>query len=163
MYLGHPNASQRQRFGQVILSEGIVIALLHMSHPRGSQSTLLYHSQSIRVLDRSLGELQCLPRIAPSDEKFSKAIGRRRVFLVCIERSLDVLEAGRKAGTALVFCGPRILTCIECFNPQQQFSGPLIPVLNLRVKNRKYELAVRTNCKLRSQAAFALSLFPNCH
>src|SRR5258706_12689071 len=119
MYLGHANASQRQRLGQVILSEGIVVALLHMSPPRGPQTTLLYHSQGIRVLDRSFGELQCLPRIAPSDKKFSKAIGRGRIFLVCIERSLDVLEAGRETSTALVFCSLCILTSVECFNPKQ--------------------------------------------
>ena len=134
-----------------------------MSYPRCSQTTLLYHSQGIRVLDRSFGELQYLPHVAPSDEKFSKAIGRGRIFLVCIERSLDVLEVGRKTSTMLVFCDLYVLTCIECFNSQQQLGGPLIPVLDLRIKNRKSELAVRTNCKLRSQAAFALSLFPNCH
>ena len=119
MYLGHANAGQRQRLGQVILSEGIVVALLHMSYPRGSQTTLLYHSQGIRILDGSFGELQCFPRIAPSDEKFSKAIGSGRIFLVCFERSLDVLEAGRETGTALVFCSLGVLTCIECFNPKQ--------------------------------------------
>ena len=134
-----------------------------MSHSRSSQTTLLYHGQRIRVLDRSFGELQCLPRVAPSDEKLSEAIGGGRIFLVCVERSLNVLEASGETGTALVFCSLHILTCIQSFNPQQQLGGPWVRVLNLMVKNRKYELAARTNCRLRCQAAFALSLFPNCH
>jgi hypothetical protein len=117
MYLGHANAGQRQRLGQVILSEGIIVAPLHMSHPRGSQTTLLYHGQRIRILDRSFGELQRLLRIAPSDEILSEAIGRGRIFLVRIERSLDVLEASGITGAALVFCGLRVLTCVESFDP----------------------------------------------
>src|SRR5258706_2251377 len=119
MYLGHANASQRQRLGLVTLSEGIVVALLHMSHPRGSQTTLPYYSQGIRVLDGSFGELQCLPCIAPSGENARKAIGGGRIFLACIERSLDVLEAGCETGTALVLCDHCTLTCIECSNPKQ--------------------------------------------
>jgi hypothetical protein len=163
MYLGHSNTSQRQRLGQAILSESSAVALLHVSHSRSSQTALLYHGQGIRVLDRSFGELQCLPRVAPSDEKLCEAIGGGRIFLVCIERSLDVLEARGETGAALVFCGLQMLTCIESFNPQQQLGGPLVPVLNLMDKNRKCDFAARTNCRLRCQAALALSLFPNCH
>ena len=133
MYLGHSNASQRQRLGQVVLSEGSAIALLHVSHSRSSQTALLYHGQCIRVLDRSFGELQCLPCVAPSDEKLCEAIGGGRIFLVCIERSLDVFEARGETGVALVFCGLRILTRIQSFNPQQQLGGPLVPILNLMV------------------------------
>ena len=113
VYLGHANASQRQRLGQVVLSKGIIIAFLHMSYPCRSQTALLYHGQSIRVLDRSFGELQRLPRIAPSDEVLGEAIGRGRIFLVRIERSLDMLEASSVTGAALVLCGLRILTCVE--------------------------------------------------
>lgn len=88
-----------------------------MSYPRRSQTALLYHGQGICILDRSFGELQRLPRIAPSDEVLSEAIGRGCIFLIRFERSLDVLEASGVTGAALVVCGLRILTCVKSFDP----------------------------------------------
>ena len=105
MYLSHTNAGQGQRLGEGILCKGIVVAFLHMRHPRRSQTALLYHGESIRVLDLTFRELQRLPCVAPSDEVLSEAIGRGCIFLVRIERSLDVLEAGGVTGA---LCGAAI-------------------------------------------------------
>jgi hypothetical protein len=117
MYLSHANAGQRQRLGEVILSECIIVAPLHMSHPRGSQATLLYHGEGIRILDRPFGELQRLLRIASPDEILSEAVSRGRIFLVRIKRSLDVLETSSVIRAALVFCGLDILARVESFDP----------------------------------------------